>query len=132
MLRKLCLVGLVLCVGRGTVAQLSVAIVLSFAFFALHMYTWPYKILQDNVRRNMSVSEHNVPLSVSASLYLPSSLCCLSLCLVLFCVLISASLTSDCFHAVGVARRNRIPLLHRHHHCTHFEEQNTAAIRDGV
>ena len=33
-------VGLVLCVGRGTVAQLTVAIILSFAFFALQMKTW--------------------------------------------------------------------------------------------
>jgi hypothetical protein len=39
MLRKLALVGLVLMVGRGSVAQLSVAIILSFGFFALHMYT---------------------------------------------------------------------------------------------
>lgn len=33
-------VGLVLCVGRGSVAQLTVAIILSFAFFALQMKTW--------------------------------------------------------------------------------------------
>ena len=41
MLRKLALVGLVLCVGRGSVAQLTVAIILSFTFFALQMKTWP-------------------------------------------------------------------------------------------
>jgi hypothetical protein len=41
MLRKLALVGLVLCVGRGSVAQLTVAIVLSFTFFACQMKTWP-------------------------------------------------------------------------------------------
>jgi hypothetical protein len=41
MLRKLALVGLVLCVGRGSVAQLTVAIILSFIFFALQMKTWP-------------------------------------------------------------------------------------------
>lgn len=34
MLRKLALVGLVLVVGRGTVAQLSVAVTLSFCFVA--------------------------------------------------------------------------------------------------
>lgn len=51
MLRKLALVGLVLMVGRGSVAQLSCAITLSFGFFALQMYTWPYKIVQDNVLR---------------------------------------------------------------------------------
>lgn len=43
MLRKLALVGIVLTVGRGTVAQLSVAIILSFGFFALQMSTWPCK-----------------------------------------------------------------------------------------
>ena len=37
MLRKLVLVGLVLLVGRGTVAQLAAAIILSFGFFALQM-----------------------------------------------------------------------------------------------
>ena len=46
MFRKLALVGLVLLVGRGSVAQLSAAIVLSFGFFALQMYTWPYKLYQ--------------------------------------------------------------------------------------
>ena len=51
MLRKLALVGLVLMVGRGSVAQLSAAIILSFGFFALQMYTWPYKIPQDNLLR---------------------------------------------------------------------------------
>ena len=46
MFRKLALVGMVLLVGRGSVAQLSAAIVLSFGFFALQMYTWPYKLYQ--------------------------------------------------------------------------------------
>lgn len=45
------LVGLVLLVGRGTIAQLAAAIVLSFGFFAMHMSTWPYKILEDNLLR---------------------------------------------------------------------------------
>ena len=39
MIRKLVLVGLVLLVGRGSVAQLSAAIILSFAFFALQVRT---------------------------------------------------------------------------------------------
>ena len=43
MLRKLALVGLVLCVGRGSVVQLTVAILLSFMFFALQLKTWPCK-----------------------------------------------------------------------------------------
>lgn len=51
MLRKLCLVGLVLIVGRGTIAQLSTAIILSFSFFALHIKTWPYKVHADNMFR---------------------------------------------------------------------------------
>ena len=51
MLRKLALIGLVLCVGRGSVAQLSVAIVLSFLFFALQMHSWPYKVQSDNLFR---------------------------------------------------------------------------------
>jgi hypothetical protein len=51
MLRKLLLVGVVLWIGRGTVAQLSVAIVLSFGFFALQMNTMPYKVFTDNVFR---------------------------------------------------------------------------------
>ena len=46
---KLVLVGLVLLVGRGTVAQLAAAIILSFGFFSLQMITWPYKIEQDNL-----------------------------------------------------------------------------------
>ena len=37
MLRKLALVGLILLVGRGTIAQLVVANLLSFGFFALQV-----------------------------------------------------------------------------------------------
>ena len=55
MFRKLALVGLVLVVGRGTVAQLSVAIILSFGFFALHLQTWPYKVKQDNLFRKSRI-----------------------------------------------------------------------------
>lgn len=51
MFRKLALVGLVLVVGRGTVAQLTVAIILAFGFFVAHMQTWPYKLHQDNLFR---------------------------------------------------------------------------------
>ena len=40
LLRKFLLVGMVLLVGRGTVAQNFVALVLSFGFFALQMKTW--------------------------------------------------------------------------------------------
>ena len=41
MFRKLSLVGLVLVVGRGTIAQLSIATLLSFSFFALQVRTQP-------------------------------------------------------------------------------------------
>jgi hypothetical protein len=37
MLRKLALVGLVVLVGRGSVAQIAAGTVLSFGFFALHV-----------------------------------------------------------------------------------------------
>eukprot|EP01047_Picozoa_sp_COSAG01_P016087 COSAG01_NODE_816_length_13389_cov_7.068849_6_plen_1558_part_00 len=51
MLRKLALVGLILLVGRGTIVQLSIAIILAFLFFALHVKTWPYKVDVDNIFR---------------------------------------------------------------------------------
>jgi hypothetical protein len=41
MLRKLSLVGLVLLVGRGSIAQLSAAIAIAFGFFAMQIKTWP-------------------------------------------------------------------------------------------
>lgn len=72
MLRKLALVGLVLCVGRGSVAQLSAAIILSFAFFALQMYTWPYKITQDNVLR--AATECHVFIVITTALVLKNDL----------------------------------------------------------
>ena len=40
---RLCLVGFVLVVKRGSVAQLALAIMLSFGFFSLQSKTWPYK-----------------------------------------------------------------------------------------
>ena len=45
------LVGLVLLVGRGTIAQLGAGIVLSFGFIALQIKTWPYKLEMDNLLR---------------------------------------------------------------------------------
>eukprot|EP01043_Picozoa_sp_COSAG02_P046470 COSAG02_NODE_4349_length_5466_cov_31.632569_3_plen_1141_part_01 len=51
MLRKLLLVGLVLLVKRGSVAQNMVALVLSLAFFALQISAKPYKLQQDNIYR---------------------------------------------------------------------------------
>ena len=51
MLRKLALVGVVLVVDRGSAAQLFVALLLSFLFFALQVRIRPYKIAQDNAFR---------------------------------------------------------------------------------
>eukprot|EP01045_Picozoa_sp_COSAG04_P017512 COSAG04_NODE_1553_length_6375_cov_2.448375_3_plen_123_part_00 len=51
MLRKLALVGVVLVVDRGSAAQLFVALLLSFLFFALQVRIRPYKIAQDNTFR---------------------------------------------------------------------------------
>lgn len=48
MLRKLTLVGLVLFVGRGSTAQVALAITFSFLFFAWHVATWPFKVDSDN------------------------------------------------------------------------------------
>ena len=72
MLRKLALVGLVLLVGRGSVAQLSAAIVLSFGFFALQMKTWPYKVEQDNLFR--AATEAHVFIVIITALVLKNDL----------------------------------------------------------
>lgn len=67
MIRKLALVGLVLVVGRGSIAQLSTAIALAFGFFALQMRTWPYKVHSDNLFRAATVSAPAAPLLVAIS-----------------------------------------------------------------
>ena len=51
MIRKFMLVGVVLLVRRGSIAQLCLAIFLSFGFFSLQMKTWPYKHEEDNMVR---------------------------------------------------------------------------------
>ena len=48
MLRKLSLVGFVVLVGRGSVAQVAFGNMLSFGFFAAHMYCFPMKTKWDN------------------------------------------------------------------------------------
>ena len=50
-MRKLALVGIVVMVGRGSVAQIAFGLVLSFAFFALHVNTFPLKSRCDNLYR---------------------------------------------------------------------------------
>eukprot|EP01043_Picozoa_sp_COSAG02_P016235 COSAG02_NODE_710_length_18178_cov_14.361524_9_plen_425_part_00 len=69
---QLALVGLVLLVGRGTVAQLAAAIVLSFGFFALQMKTWPYKLEADNLLR--AATEMHVFIAISTALILKNDL----------------------------------------------------------
>eukprot|EP01047_Picozoa_sp_COSAG01_P029060 COSAG01_NODE_1979_length_8743_cov_18.850069_6_plen_1614_part_00 len=66
MLRKLALTGLVLMAGRGSIAQLAVAIALSFCFFALHMLTLPYKINADNIFR--ATTEFHVFVAITVAL----------------------------------------------------------------
>ena len=66
MLRKLVLVGLVLLAGRGSVFQLSVALVMSFSFFALHILTLPYKVMADNAFR--AATELHVFVAIAVAL----------------------------------------------------------------
>ena len=72
LLRKLVLVGLVLMVGRGSVAQSIVALILSFGFFALQVRTWPYKLQQDNLLR--AATEMHVFLVIAVALALHGDL----------------------------------------------------------
>eukprot|EP01043_Picozoa_sp_COSAG02_P050298 COSAG02_NODE_5155_length_4583_cov_2.407449_2_plen_1311_part_00 len=51
MTRKLMLVGVVILVGRGSSAQLAIALVLSFFFFSLQLSVAPFKLTQDNLFR---------------------------------------------------------------------------------
>ena len=48
MTRKLFMVGVIVLVGRGTAGQLLIAIVLAGGFFAMHVWSWPYKQVADN------------------------------------------------------------------------------------
>jgi hypothetical protein len=49
MIRKLLLVGVLVVVSRGSVAQIICASVFSLGFIILHFKLWPYKISADNV-----------------------------------------------------------------------------------
>eukprot|EP01048_Picozoa_sp_COSAG05_P005948 COSAG05_NODE_368_length_10734_cov_4.853315_3_plen_1041_part_00 len=51
MIRKLSLVGVVVLVGRGSVAQIAFGSMSSFLFFALHVKVWPLKSYEDNLFR---------------------------------------------------------------------------------
>jgi serine/threonine protein kinase/ankyrin repeat protein len=72
LLRKLLLVGLVLLVDRGSVAQNIVALILSFGFSVLQASTQPYKLQQDNAFR--AATEAHVFLVIAAGLALHSDL----------------------------------------------------------
>jgi hypothetical protein len=49
MFRKLVLTGLITFLGKGTVSQLFVAIIVTFFFFCLHIACGPYRQGEDNV-----------------------------------------------------------------------------------
>ena len=49
MLRKLMLVGMLVVAGRGSVAQLFLALVISFVSFSLQVKLTPYRHTEDNV-----------------------------------------------------------------------------------
>ena len=49
MLRKLMLVGMLVVAGRGSVAQLFLALVISFVSFSLQVKLTPYRHAEDNV-----------------------------------------------------------------------------------
>ena len=68
MLRKLALVGLVLVVGRGSIAQLNCALLLSFGFFSLQCTVRPYKIAEDNAFR--AITECHVFIVIASALTL--------------------------------------------------------------
>jgi hypothetical protein len=53
MIRKLLLVGVLVVVGRGSVAQIVCAAGFSLLFIMLHFKLWPYKLSADNVFKAM-------------------------------------------------------------------------------
>jgi hypothetical protein len=66
MLRKLILVGLILMVARGSVAQAVISLILAVFFLSLQMRNWPYKIDWDNRLRMMT--EVHVCLTIAVAL----------------------------------------------------------------
>jgi hypothetical protein len=51
MARKTMLVGMIVFVGEGSTAQICLALLLSFIFFAAHVHAWPCRLPQDNYLR---------------------------------------------------------------------------------
>eukprot|EP01051_Picozoa_sp_SAG22_P001955 SAG22_NODE_82_length_21749_cov_10.719769_12_plen_401_part_00 len=70
MIRKLMLVGMLVVAGRGSVAQLFLAIVISFASFSLQVKLTPYRHAEDNVLK--AAVEIHIFLLVSIALVLKS------------------------------------------------------------
>ena len=68
MLRKFCLVGVVLFVPRGSAAQVLVAVLMSGFFLTWHVKQWPFKDAHDNVFR--AVTEVHVFITFAVCLAL--------------------------------------------------------------
>jgi len=68
MVRKLCLVGMLVVAGRGSVAQLFLAVVISFMTFSLQITLQPYKHAEDNLFK--AAVEVHIFLLVSVALVL--------------------------------------------------------------
>ena len=68
MVRKLCLVGMLVVAGRGSVAQLFLAVVISFTSFSLQVKLEPYKHWEDNLFK--AAVEVHIFLLVSVALVL--------------------------------------------------------------
>jgi hypothetical protein len=68
MVRKLCLVGMLVVAGRGSVAQLFLAVVISFVTFSLQIILQPYKHWEDNLFK--AAVEVHIFLLVSVALVL--------------------------------------------------------------
>ena len=68
MVRKLCLVGMLVVAGRGSVAQLFLAVVISFVTFSLQITLQPYKHWEDNLFK--AAVEVHIFLLVSVALVL--------------------------------------------------------------
>eukprot|EP01043_Picozoa_sp_COSAG02_P028780 COSAG02_NODE_1761_length_11029_cov_46.691034_2_plen_1633_part_00 len=72
MLRKFFIVGVVLVFPRGSVAQISMTLLVSNLFFAAHMHCWPYKVDLDN--RLRAATELHVIMIVAVALNLRTNL----------------------------------------------------------
>eukprot|EP01043_Picozoa_sp_COSAG02_P067050 COSAG02_NODE_10637_length_1893_cov_7.555741_2_plen_579_part_01 len=72
MLRKFFIVGVVLVFPRGSVAQISMTLLVSVLFLCAHMHCWPYKVDLDN--RLRAATELHVIIIVAVALILRTNL----------------------------------------------------------